>query len=116
MNEVFNLLNAAASFQLQTPTFTTLLLVVFFIVCENDRVYMKKYGVYLVPFWCLAISLEGWAFVVFCTMVYFWASDRVDQLDPKEKAHDFNSTHGKLYERYGFITQKHSKFSGSIKL
>ncbi len=101
MAHLINCLISASQLQFQAPALTTLFLVTLFIVSEEQRPYMKKWGVILVPIWFLGISLQGWTFVVLCTMGYFWANDRINQLAPLVEDSGPSTVHGELHKRYG---------------
>ncbi len=101
MAHLINYLVSAAQLQFQAPALTTVFLVTLFIIGEEQRPYMKKLGVFLVPIWFLGISLQGWTFVVLCTMGYFWANDRINQLTLFVEDNDSSTVHGELHKRYG---------------
>ena len=60
MAHPINYLISASQLQFQAPALTTVFLVTLFIIGEEQRPYMKKLGVILVPIWFLGISLQGW--------------------------------------------------------
>lgn len=100
MIEILDLVWASTTFSFQIPSLTTLILLVFWICNESDRLYFRKHGVYLVPLSLFGIFFNGGGLLVTCVLLYYWSNDRVDQLSTPKKVRKITSVHGDLHERF----------------